>query len=70
MQNLSLRQAGRCENAKHSRCRCRCGGALHGKSRGADPQFFHALDPSDAHAVPYKPPRKGRRRKQRDLFDD
>lgn len=23
-------QANRCESAKHTRCKCRCGGALHG----------------------------------------
>ena len=28
---LSNTQAANCENAKHPRCRCRCGGALHGK---------------------------------------
>jgi len=28
---LSNAQAAACENAKHPRCTCRCGGALHGK---------------------------------------
>lgn len=33
MRALSERQAASCENAKHPRCRCRCGGALHGRTR-------------------------------------
>lgn len=28
---MSLKAAAACENAKGPRCRCRCGGALHGK---------------------------------------
>lgn len=27
-------QARRCETAKHTRCKCRCGGALHGAAHG------------------------------------
>lgn len=34
MKRLSLRQAQACENAITPRCRCRCGGALHGARRG------------------------------------
>ncbi len=33
MKALSLRQAGKCEHAKKPRCRCRCGGVLHGAAR-------------------------------------
>ena len=29
---LSNAQAAACESAKHPKCRCRCSGALHGKS--------------------------------------
>ncbi len=29
---MTENQAGRCETAKHPRCRCRCGGRLHGIS--------------------------------------
>jgi len=32
---LSFAQAQRCEDALHPRCRCRCGGALHGAKRGS-----------------------------------
>ena len=32
---LSKAQAVACENAKHPKCRCRCGGALHGKGHSA-----------------------------------
>jgi len=34
MNTLSKKQAQRCEEAKEKVCRCRCGGALHGASRG------------------------------------
>lgn len=34
MKRLSDRQAGNCENATGSRCRCRCRGVLHGAARG------------------------------------
>ena len=33
MRQLTERQAQACENAQHPRCRCRCGGALHGAAR-------------------------------------
>jgi hypothetical protein len=31
------------------RCKCRCGGALHGKFRGVDVQFFEGLPKDDPH---------------------
>lgn len=34
MRALSERSADRCETAEHSRCKCRCKGALHGAKRG------------------------------------
>ena len=36
MKKLSRHAAANCEQAKRPRCRCRCGGALHGSS-------FHGL---------------------------
>ncbi len=51
MNALSERQALACETAKNPRCRCRCGGALHGKGRALeylpddDPHFVESLDP-------------------------
>ncbi len=33
MRPLTEKQARSCENAKKKRCRCRCGGALHGAGR-------------------------------------
>lgn len=44
---ISYYQANRCENAEHPRCRCRCGGALHGRGRG-DPQDLPYDDPHHA----------------------
>lgn len=53
MKALSLKQAQSCENALHPRCRCRCGGRLHGAKRGGesvpDRQFFSGLPEDDPH---------------------
>lgn len=69
MRALSYRQASRCETAKNKRCRCRCGGALHGASRLAPSrEAFEALPQDDPHHVPTEPERRQRllheRRKQ------
>lgn len=44
--------AGRCENAKTPRCKCRCGGKFHGAARlrasGAPPTLFD-LPEDDPH---------------------
>ena len=42
---LSYRQAQTCEQAAKPRCRCRCGGAMHGAKRGD----VRALDLEDPH---------------------
>jgi hypothetical protein len=65
MKQLSLRAAQRCETAKTARCRCRCGGLLHGRARGEDPEFFAALPDGDPHKA-----RKRRERKKRVLKRD
>lgn len=53
---LSLRQAQACENGLHPRCRCRCGGTLHGAKRaGAEPPgraWFAELAADDPHRIP------------------
>jgi hypothetical protein len=49
VKRLSLRSAARCESACTPRCKCRCGGLLHGKKRGDDPSFFSALPKDDPH---------------------
>lgn len=54
MRRLSLRQAWNCETAVEERCRCRCGGLLHGArratlTRAAD---LHTLPANDPHHVP------------------
>jgi len=54
MKRLSLRAAQRCETAKTARCRCRCGGLLHGASRGMDKEFFTALPDGDPHKAKAK----------------
>ena len=52
---LSASQANTCENAKTppARCRCRCGGALHGAARAVGDEL-EKLPADDPHAV--KPP--------------
>ena len=47
MKRLSDRQAGNCENATGSRCRCRCRGVLHGSARGPVQDVL----PNDPHQV-------------------
>jgi hypothetical protein len=74
MKALSERQAGACENAKTpaNRCACRCGGLLHGMSRGgeasASRSFLECLPADDPHKIPSaqdKRDRRNRRRRER-----
>ena len=44
MRPLTRSQASRCEQAKSKRCKCRCGGRLHGAYRG-EPEDFPFSDP-------------------------
>lgn len=46
---LSERQAWECETAAHPRCRCRCGGKLHGANRVSEKALVRELEPGDAH---------------------
>lgn len=55
MKALSGQQAAQCETAKTTRCRCRCGGLLHGSGRFTDPGQAQDLDPGDPHR-PGPPP--------------
>lgn len=57
MKRQSLHAARRCETAKTAKCKCRCGGLLHGKMRGDNPAFFAALANDDPHhAKPKREP--------------
>ena len=62
MKALSLSQVMRCESAKHGRCRCRCGGELHGARRGMDESFFLTLPADDPHRATVR--REKRKRKE------
>lgn len=58
---ISERQARNCENALTPRCRCRCGGLLHGIGRiakNAPRVAYEALPEDDPH---YLPPKKTER---------
>jgi DNA (cytosine-5)-methyltransferase 1 len=52
VKRLSEAQASRCEHATRPRCKCRCGGVLHGASRGAVAEFA----PVDPHYAPSSRP--------------
>ncbi len=71
MRMLSLTQALTCENATKPRCRCRCGGTLHGGRRfGEAPPLaeFTALANEDPHHA--EPPAPRRTRRQGVLFEE
>ena len=60
MRDLSFAQAASCENAKHPRCKCRCGGAAHGARRaGQEPQedWVEVKDPEHPEETLLVPPR-------------
>ena len=80
MKRLSMRAAQRCETAKTPRCKCRCGGALHGAARNmieegrqGDPKFFENLprdDPHHAKAKRLSKPRVLKRDRVPPLFEE
>lgn len=49
---LSERQAWACEYALEDRCRCRCGGKMHGAKRVHYVEHLANLAPEDPHHVP------------------
>jgi hypothetical protein len=59
MRDLSYRQAGACESAKHPKCRCRCGGRLHGAKRAgqAGKDWERVQDPHNPEEEVLIPPR-------------
>jgi hypothetical protein len=52
MRPLNAKQAFECETATHPRCRCRCGGELHGANRLETANAAHDLDRHDPHYSP------------------
>ena len=65
MKALSLRQVSNCEHAREKRCKCRCGGALHGIKRGDGEEFFTCLPENDPHYIVSKAVKKQRAAQQR-----
>jgi hypothetical protein len=51
MRRLSARQSVSCETAATARCRCRCGGQLHGAGRFATAGEAYDLSRDDPHAA-------------------
>jgi len=56
MRALSATAAATCETAKTKRCRCRCGGLLHGSGRFTLPEDALTLADDDPHFA--EPPRR------------
>ena len=52
MRPLNYTQADACEYARYPRCKCRCGGALHGARRGIE---FDKLPTDDPHHTESEP---------------
>jgi hypothetical protein len=63
--DLSYRQVSQCENATCGRCRCRCGGALHGAARGDGDGFYAALAKDDPHYLASKAEKREARNRRR-----
>ncbi len=51
IRSLSARQAAKCEASTHPRCKCRCGGVLHGAARVKSGDELAWLDEDDPHYV-------------------
>jgi len=70
LRKLSESQARRCENACTPRCRCRCGGALHGAGRltaDAPRELFEQLPADDPHKIRERKPGAKPARRRRPL---
>lgn len=52
MRRLSMRQAVSCESAKGKRCKCRCGGLLHGRGRVMEAEIQALPEDDPHHALP------------------
>jgi hypothetical protein len=60
---MTMRQALTCETAAGRRCRCRCGGLLHGRGRVSEAEIAGLPEEDPHHALPPKP-RVSRREQQ------
>jgi hypothetical protein len=49
---LTKAQAQKCEDASEPVCKCRCGGAEHGRGGGEGLEYFQGLPPDDPHHLP------------------
>lgn len=65
MRAMTMRQAVSCESATGRRCRCRCGGLMHGRGRMLEAEIMALPEEDPHHAQPPKP-RKTRRQEQAD----
>ena len=67
MRALSVRQACRCETAKTKTCKCRCGGAAHGRYTDGklDCEYFALLPADDPHYIAARDEREAQRWRKR-----
>jgi hypothetical protein len=70
MRALSLRSANTCETATCKRCKCRCGGKLHGAARGNDDAFFMCLPEDDPHFATTPEVRRQEKAKRKRIAKD
>ena len=63
MRRMTMRQALSCESATGRRCRCRCGGLMHGRGRNAEAEIMALPEDDPHHALPGRV-RKTRRQEQ------
>lgn len=68
--SLSYAQAARCETAREPVCKCRCGGALHGRGRAAPDvptvEYFEGLPAEDPHHLTSAAERAARQKRTRE----
>jgi hypothetical protein len=61
---MTMRAAITCETAEGRRCRCRCGGLLHGRGRVSEAQIAALPEEDPHHAQPPKPRKTARQRQE------
>jgi len=66
MRRMTMRQALTCETATGPRCRCRCGGLLHGKTRQVDLEALPEEDPHHALWPKRRESAEARRRREQE----
>jgi len=64
MRRMTMRQAITCETAHGRRCRCRCGGLLHGRGRVSEAEIAGLPEEDPHHALPPRPRKNAQQRRE------